>query len=300
MPDGTAPARVRVLLVEDDDGDAELITAEVAAQIRPRVDVARVPTLAAGVHALRTADYDAVLLDLTLPDSDHLETIDRVRRVAPGVPVVVLTGLQDDGLARDALRRGAQDYLTKGDPTPAPVWRSVQYAIERQRLLNRVTALQAEADHLHEMRALERLQGAGSPMRRASDLLEGNPLRDEAPDVFAAAVRRYAAHIDRAWRDRAFDAPEPQERVLTDLAADLGRAGAAPRDIVDVHRTALEREPDGLAPGGAKARREESRWALLRLMGELADHYRRRGLVPGAMPAADGDGGRARGAGAHR
>jgi hypothetical protein len=67
-----------------------------------------------------------------------------------------------------------------------------------------------------------------------------------------------------------------------------------------VHRAALEREPDGLAPGGAKARREESRWALLRLMGELADHYRRRGLVPGAMPAADGDGGRARGAGAHR
>jgi len=124
---------MRLLLLEDNDGDARLLR-EAAAEVEdPRLDVERVATLAEGLDRLEAGPVDAVLLDLVLPDSRGLDTVRPVVKRAGGAPVVILTGLADTGLTTAALREGAQDYLVKDDLSAELLGRSLRYAIERKR-----------------------------------------------------------------------------------------------------------------------------------------------------------------------
>lgn len=142
----TSVERVDVLLVEDDDDDAQyverLLTAfgTVEEQL---VDVTAVRRAASLAGARESLDWhpDLVLLDLNLPDSDGLDTLDAVVEDAPHVPVVVITGRQDRALGPEAIRRGAQDYLQKGHLTNELVHRTLRYALDRQRKHREITRL---------------------------------------------------------------------------------------------------------------------------------------------------------------
>ena len=103
---------MRVLLVEDDDGDAMLVEEELELT-GARVELVRCRTLAeaAGVGP---AGYDCVLLDLNLPDAQGLDGLRELRALAPGLAVLVLTGLDDERRGIEAVAAGAQDYLVKG------------------------------------------------------------------------------------------------------------------------------------------------------------------------------------------
>lgn len=90
--------------------------------------------LAEGIARLGVEGFDLVLLDLTLPDSRGLETFLYLRRNAPELPIIVLSGLEDEELALRAVREGAQDYLFKGQIEPNLLARAIRYAIERKRL----------------------------------------------------------------------------------------------------------------------------------------------------------------------
>jgi len=91
--------------------------------------------LSKGLVCLVRGGIDVVLLDLGLPDSQGLDTLGEVRAQAPAEPIVVLTGLDDEALALQAVRQGAQDYLVKGDLDNKVLWRAVRYAIERKQVL---------------------------------------------------------------------------------------------------------------------------------------------------------------------
>jgi len=133
-------AALRLLLLEDNDGDARLIREELTSDRRAgEYEVSRASTLAEAVRLLGADRYDAALVDLTLPDSSGADTPRRIREAAPSVPVVVLTGLDDDDAAVRAVAEGAQDYLVKGRDGPL-VARSIRYAIERHRLLQDLDA----------------------------------------------------------------------------------------------------------------------------------------------------------------
>jgi two-component system, cell cycle sensor histidine kinase and response regulator CckA len=128
-----ADERLNVLLIEDSDGDARLIR-EMLADVRGtayHLEVA--DRLAAGLERLARGGIDVLLLDLSLPDSQGLETFNRVHEQAPGAPIVVLTGFDDETLATRAVQTGAQDYLVKGHVEGHLLARSMRYAIERQR-----------------------------------------------------------------------------------------------------------------------------------------------------------------------
>ena len=109
----------RVLLVEDNLGDARLVREMLIDAPSGPFQVQTVETLVAALDALAREDrFDVVLLDLSLPDSTVLDTLLTVERHAMGVPIVLLTGLDNDSIALDAVRRGAQDYLLKGTLSP--------------------------------------------------------------------------------------------------------------------------------------------------------------------------------------
>jgi len=143
------PASQPILLVEDNPGDARLLK-EALREFNhtPPFELIHVDRLALGIERTRQERFAAVLLDLSLPDAKGLETVVRMHQEARALPIVVLTGLDDNSVALEAVRAGAQDYLIKGEIDGKLLVRSLSYAIERKRLqdetqrhLERITAL---------------------------------------------------------------------------------------------------------------------------------------------------------------
>lgn len=123
-----------VLLIEDNPGDADLVRLRLV-ESNPTVGVSCVNRLADGIVSLKEKPPSLVLLDLNLPDSQGAETFRKLLETAPDVPVVILSGQDDEALAVKALHQGAQDYLVKGGLTSGALDRAMRYAIERQALL---------------------------------------------------------------------------------------------------------------------------------------------------------------------
>src|SRR5687767_4503237 len=124
---------VKILLVEDNAGDARLLREALAESPANGFELFHALRLSDALQQLEADVFDIVLLDLTLPDGQGMETVRRMHEGAGGIPIVVLTGLKDDSFAMRAVREGAQDYLTKGQISGDLLHRSIRYAIERNR-----------------------------------------------------------------------------------------------------------------------------------------------------------------------
>jgi diguanylate cyclase (GGDEF)-like protein len=135
------PKTVSVLLLEDDRDYALLVRDLLQHAGDTDFSVTHVESLAAARRALAGSAPDCVLADLTLPDADWLEAPAELQSLAPGVPIVILSGIADESIAMKAMHRGAQDYLVKGHIDAHLLGRSIHYAIERK---------QAEAEALDE------------------------------------------------------------------------------------------------------------------------------------------------------
>lgn len=125
----------RVFLIEDEPVSAKItlrMLRESGLDTGARVE----ETLAAGLAGLAGGGTDIILLDLSLPDSGGLDTIKAVCGKFPDLPVVVMTGTEDEAMGIDALKDGAQDYLVKGQYGDKELARTIRYAIERKGLLN--------------------------------------------------------------------------------------------------------------------------------------------------------------------
>jgi len=154
----TAVRPITVLLVEDNPGDARLIL-ELLEDVQAQAfDLERVGRLDHALSRLSRRGVDVVLLDLGLPDSQGLETFVRARRSAPEEPIVVISGLDDERLALEAVRSGAQDYLVKGRIEGHLLARVLRYAVERKRaeleLLAREERFRALVEHSADAIAL--------------------------------------------------------------------------------------------------------------------------------------------------
>jgi DNA-binding NtrC family response regulator len=124
---------VRLLLVEDNPGDADLVREILDTANAVRFDLSRASRLSEGLTLLAAGKYDAVLLDLGLPDSSGLETFYTLHAAVPWIPVVVLTGTSDWETGIHAVAAGAQDYLMKGSVDGDTLVRRIRYAVERKR-----------------------------------------------------------------------------------------------------------------------------------------------------------------------
>src|SRR5205085_1929712 len=120
-------ADFQLLLVEDNLGDAVRVREMLGSALPGRFDLLHVQEL--GDACIRVADTGAacVLLDLSLPDADGLEAVTRMRIAAPEVPIVVLTGRDDERLGLSAVQHGAQDYLVKGSVDERMMARAIRY-----------------------------------------------------------------------------------------------------------------------------------------------------------------------------
>jgi signal transduction histidine kinase len=172
--------RIKVLLVEDNLGDAGLLYEGLEEAVPGQFEMTHVRRLSEALEYLWEETCDVVLLDLGLPDSHGLDTLVVTRAQAPGVPIVVLTGFQDEALAVEALKGGAQDYLVKGQVDGTLLGRTMRYAIVRksteEALLREGLAL-ARAKELQISR--QRLIAAQERVRREASAQLQDGLREK-------------------------------------------------------------------------------------------------------------------------
>src|SRR6516164_2504608 len=124
---------IKVLLVEDNEEHVAFLRQLLATTEGSQFELHRAGDVAQGVGRLKDGGIQLILLDLSLPDSDGLETFIRVMEAASEIPLVVLSGINDVALAIETVQLGAQDYLVKGHVDNHLLMRAMQYAIERKR-----------------------------------------------------------------------------------------------------------------------------------------------------------------------
>jgi len=128
------PSTTKILLVEDNPGDARLLQEAFGEITKMRFQFILCNTLKQALESLANDRPDVCLLDLGLPDAQGLQAVQSIHGESLDLPIVVLTVLNDESLALEALQRGAQDYLVKGNIDGNTLWRSLRYAMERQRV----------------------------------------------------------------------------------------------------------------------------------------------------------------------
>ncbi len=126
---------IRILLVEDDPEDTSRIRRLLAACPDMRFEIAHALRVEDALRMVRDGEHDVVLLDLTLSETEGLDTLARAKVAAASVPIVVMTNESDEALALQALRLGAQDYLAKGESDSRFLVRTLRHAVERHRML---------------------------------------------------------------------------------------------------------------------------------------------------------------------
>jgi DNA-binding response OmpR family regulator len=135
---------VSILLIEDNPGDRRLIREMLAEAGNVAFDVQYADRLQAAMECLGQNGVEVILLDLGLPDSQGLETLRKVYAQASEMPIVVLTGLNDEMVGVQAINEGAQDYLIKGQVDTQLLRRTIRYAIERKQAEERERRLQVQ------------------------------------------------------------------------------------------------------------------------------------------------------------
>lgn len=137
---------LQILVVEDNSADADLIREILPATGPVSFGIETVARIAQACDRLGRPGIDLVLLDLSLPDSQGLATLRQLQQAAPTVPVIVLTGTDDDELGVAAMQEGAQDYLVKGQVNRNLLVRSIRYASERQKMREVLRQAKATAE----------------------------------------------------------------------------------------------------------------------------------------------------------
>lgn len=270
MSSATDPG-VHILLVEDDEADAVLLQRF----LEPLVDgtVQRARTLRSAVEAATRTRFDVVVLDLGLPDAWGLDTILRFNRLAPPVPVVVLTGTQAESFAERARRAGAVAFISKSVDVERMA-AEVRAAIPARGLGGETSERE-----LHDLSRVAR----PSRLAAAAAAFGADDVAD-VPELWGPLVDRYGDLLDLIVDQATFRSTGGVGDHLRDFVGDLASMGARPRDLISIHTAALRSRMAHAEGGGIDGLLAEARLAVLEAMGYLASHYRTRAL--GA--AADG------------
>ncbi len=153
---------IRVLLIEDDPAEARLIREMLRRAPDITYELRHASNLSDGIAFLHVVPADIVLLDLSLPDSGGLDTLAKLATLAPGIPVVVQTGLSDPEIGRVALRRGAQDVLVKCRFDGHMLNASIRYAVERSQLFRKVASLNQAILEVERNRVVQEAVGGAA------------------------------------------------------------------------------------------------------------------------------------------
>jgi DNA-binding NarL/FixJ family response regulator len=275
---------VRVLLIEDSASDAELARRALAARSDPPYSVRHVDRLTKGLPLLAAGGVDVTLLDLGLPDSQGVATVERAHVMAEEVPIVVLTGSDDPDLGLSCIRSGASDFIAKTKLNGHALARAIAYALARQK--------QDQLRVLDEtlLRYREIVDAIGPAAATGQHLSGLGPLRARNPRVAAVLDQHYRDLLEAYTAHVTVRTPRAIEAVGT-VARILGELGAEPSDVMSSYVNAAEALRKSSPPDQAAIVAETGPQLILELMAALLDYYRVTRRRPSDRPAAANGGG---------
>jgi signal transduction histidine kinase len=192
--------RLRVLLIEDNLADARLTRELLNEAELDGFELVLASTLTQGIAQLDANEFDIVLLDLSLVDAQGLDTVRRLRQRQPRIPIIVVSGLDDEELAIEALHEGAQDYLVKGQGDGHLIARAMRYAIERKRTELQLTEARDLAEAASEAKSIflanmsHELRTPLNAIIGFSEIIADGVFGRETNETY----RQYAGHINNS------------------------------------------------------------------------------------------------------
>jgi DNA-binding NarL/FixJ family response regulator len=257
---------IRVLLVDDNTPDRDLILAILDEIAEARFDVVQAATLDDALAAIQSSRFDICLVDFRLGPDSGLDLIREASNRGVRIPFVLLTGFGNRDVDLAAMRAGAVGYVTKNELDAAALDRVIRYAVEGYRE-------RAEQTRQIYSSALERFSAtaAEQPHARSTD---GGTLQEIDPEGFERFVRDYAELLDMALENRSYKVDHDVSGMLRAMADRLGAFMAKPRDVVQIHDSATRGKARGLPGERALTYAEEGSLLALELMGYLTAYYR--------------------------
>ena len=238
---------IPILLIEDNPRDARLFQEQLLSSSRVQYDITVADRLASGLELAAQKSFKLILLDLTLPDSNGIETFSEVFKCSSRSAIIVLTGLDDEALALRALRFGAQDYLVKGQVNADVLNKAIQYAIERKRLESRLV-------DLHRHQAIGRL--TEGLFHNVVNILNGLRLNIELAAATVSEQEASLLHEAHGAADRIisvfdllsmFAGTRETQKVVTDLRTVVSEVLTITRPAVNEKLKIETTLPDGPA-----------------------------------------------------
>jgi DNA-binding response OmpR family regulator len=270
-PDQTG--NIKVLMIEDSVTDAKLMQEFLSREKKIQFDLKWKQSLGEGLKALSEAEFDIILLDLNLPDSDDLNTVEQAFENSHGTPIIVLTGNEDDQLALASLNAGANDYLEKGRVNQESAVRAIRYCLERQQLLKKLELARETERQQRDIDYFQNLENSATTSVTAQSY-GALPFSQSSPEIFEECVELYKLVIKQAMVQKAYKVDYDLTEKLRRMAESIGFLKGGPRDVIEIHSKALKAKTSKASKAKQFAILEEARIIVLELMGHLASFYR--------------------------
>ncbi|MBD3168930.1 MAG: response regulator [candidate division Zixibacteria bacterium] len=263
----------KILLVEDNQDDAILFNEMLAELHYFDIDLEHVGDMKSALVSLSKRDFDLILLDLSLPDSWGVNTLFKIHLNAPDIPIVILTGTDDDDTAMEAFKAGAYNYLIKDETNSDSLARTIHYSIERHRILNEI---EQKTRQTNRQKEFERLQLLSHPTDCPISAKEfgSEPLSNSLPEIFGELVEECEEILSKALEQQALKIDHQLTDRLKAIANRLGNLKGGPKDVMDIYCLALKNKTNTEPTSKSRAYIEEGRMIVLELMGYLACFYR--------------------------
>ncbi|MCQ8782962.1 response regulator [Mangrovibrevibacter kandeliae] len=266
-----------LLLVEDNPADSDIVREMLESVDQDvRYEFHHVVRIEEAKALLEERRVDVVLLDLRLPDASGTEGVKAILEVSQDIPIVVLTGLDDERAGIRCIDAGAQDFLAKDELRPALLRRTIGYAIARLR----ETQLRETQALLEEYRSLS---SAGTRTGITASLAGVGSLRDRDPTSYQELHRHYFDLLRRYVDQLSYKKEKPKD-LMDFIATRIGDVGGGARDLLDIHVSSLEEAVQGAPLEHGRALVIEGRLLAVEMMGLLVEYYRigvRRRFMPG-------------------
>lgn len=264
--------KIRVLLIEDSPSDKLMIEELFSEYENTDFQIDSVETLSDAIKAIEGGEYHAILLDLGLPDSQGADTFSKIHQQAQNTPILVLSGLEE-GKEPEVVQSEAEGFISKKDSSSTILRSAVRYAVAGTRRREKKAEKENKDRQEKEFKTMNELS-AQDPTPVTSRLYASGPLRENAPGEFKLAVCEYRELLDLALESQAFKSDSNYKDRLLELAQKIGFLRGSPKDVVDIHATAVKKLIEFTPQLKAQAYLEEGRIMVLELMGHLTSYYR--------------------------